>query len=240
MVLIQARKVEDYSSALEFVAEAHPYLGDWYEAAARMAGITLARPLCTAWLVSAAGLEEYDTANELVHRLAHLFVLRRFGEQPYWLLSGLAWHVEWEIRDSIYCFPYRDEFIFAVEHTAWPGMLSRSHDERDSLTMKDFAGWKRGSFHVDYAVRAWGLACFLAREDPKATPAILEDLRLLRDHQSKVHHDDGTWERIVGYESSPADQQAVFERHLGEDFLARALRFFKQVRGASSVKSKVE
>ena len=239
LVLIKTRNVEDYTSCLKRIADAHSYLKEWFETARNMAGFSLARPLCTAWLESADGLEEYNAENELVHRLAGLLILRRFGQQPYWLQTGLSWHVEWELMDSIYCYPYRNEFVFAVEHTAWPGMLSRKHQETEELTMEQFSSWKRGEFQIAFALRAWGMGSFLAREHPEATSAILEDLRILRDHQSKVHDEDGTWNRIVGYECPTADQQVVFERHLGEGYLDRVLEFFHGVQGSRSVKSKV-
>ena len=70
-----------------------------------------------------AGMEEWDIENELVHRLAHLLLLRRFGQQPFWLTMGFSWYVEKEMRGAIYCYPYRSGFVWASEHEL--GLLVR-------------------------------------------------------------------------------------------------------------------
>ena len=61
--------------------------------------------------MNAAGMEEWSPDHEIVNRVAQLLFLRRFSQQSFWLQQGIAWCAEWGYDSSLYCFPYRHEFI---------------------------------------------------------------------------------------------------------------------------------
>ena len=217
-VLVQAKDVGDYQAFLEHAAELEPYLSSWIESAAKMAGCTLFRPLCSSWIELLAGQAEWDIKNELVHRLASLLIVRSFGEQPFWLLMGLSWYVESEIRGGIYCFPYRDEFVWATEHGSWNTDLKRVVKKAGTGFLEKVVGWKRGSYDSDCARLAWGFAGFLAEHHRGAIAKILEDLRALREKKGVVR-EGRNWHVIPGWEPSLEDQRSVVQRHAGEEFL---------------------
>ncbi|MEM7305161.1 MAG: hypothetical protein AAF682_00755 [Planctomycetota bacterium] len=227
-VLIQARGVKEYESALRYAAERYPYLESWLNAGLHYAGFHLERPLAAVWVEEAEGLEEYDVENELVHRLTHLLTVRRFDQQPYWLTTGLAWHVESKLLKSIYCYPYRAEFVYETEHTSWEADLRAAHKGSTALRMDEVVGLRRGTFTIAEARNAWGAATFLARHHTDGLAPILEELRLLRDEKGIVRHGDGSWERVAGYEVSHVDQLAVLQRHAGESFLTELLAFYEK------------
>jgi hypothetical protein len=217
-VLVQARDTEDYQAFLQHAAELEPYLGSWIEAAAKMAGCTLVRPLCSSWIESLDGQEEWDIKNELVHRLANLLIVREFGEQPFWLLMGFSWYVEIEIRGGVYCFPYRNEFVWATEHGSWDAELKRIAKRVGSASFERVVGWKRGSYDSECARIAWGIARFLAEHHRAAIPGILEDMRALREEKGVVR-EGRTWQLVPGWEPSLEDQRAIVERRVGAGFL---------------------
>ncbi len=221
-VLVQAKDMEDYQTVLEHAAEMEPYLQSWVETGRKLAGCTLVRPLCSSWIELLDGQEEWDIKNELVHRLATLLVVRRFGEQPFWLTMGLSWYVESEVRGAIYCFPYRDEFVWATEHGSWDTDVKRIFKEAGTGFLGELVAWKRGSYDATAAREAWALARFMATDHSGAIPAILADLHALREEKG-VTHTGRTWEVIVGWEPSLEDQRAVLERHLGNDFVEEIL-----------------
>jgi PAS domain-containing protein len=230
VVVLRARDHATYAAALDRLAGEQVYLTGWTEGAKRLSGFVLERPLCAAFREDGNGSKEWDPRNELVHRLAQLLVSRRFGVQPYWLKVGIAWEVEREVCNSLYCFPYRDEFVYASEHGDWEKDLRNRHKRVESLAMADLSAWKRGSYDGEHARRAFGLVHFVARHHPGAMSAVLEDLRLLRDERGVVHYADGSWERIVGWEASAEGQREIFRRHLGDDFLDELLAFFQKGR----------
>jgi len=107
-VMLHTRDEEEFGTLLEHAATLEPSLASWVPYGKGLTGFTLVKPLASGWAVKAQGRDEWDPENEVVHRLTSLLVLRRFGEVPYWLLSGVSWHVEIEQCKDVYCFPYRD------------------------------------------------------------------------------------------------------------------------------------
>lgn len=184
------------------------------------------KPLLSAWALKAAERVEWDPENEVVHRLTTLLTLRRFGEVPYWLLTGLAWYVEIERCKDVYCFPYRVEFVWATEHTAWPKELEKLFPKDRDEYLPRLVGWKRGTFEVDRGREAWGFARFVS-EHPGAWSAILDELATLRRTDGVRHFEDGSWELVVGWEPSVEQQRTILARHLGEDFEERAIESFR-------------
>jgi len=186
VVVLRAVDGESYVAALDQIAGEHAYMRGWAAGAKQLSGFVLERPLCAAFLVDGAGSEEWDARNELVHRLAQLLISRRFGQQPYWLKTGIAWQVEYEALASLYCFPYRDEFVYASEHGDWETDLRSAHKEVKTLEMAALTDWERGTYEPERARRAFGLARFVALHHPEAMSRILEDLRALRDERGVV------------------------------------------------------
>lgn len=227
-VILQLRGENDQVEAVEKLARDFEYLRDWGEYARQLVGFSLERPLCAAWLETAAGQEEWEPEHELINRVSQLLVLRRFGQLPFWLQQGLAWHVEWEVKEAIYCYPYRAEFVYASEHRAWPTLLRQEFKggKREPLELGEVADWKRGVFDRPSARKAFGFARFIAQHHPESFSPILEDLRLFRDEHGRVTQANGNWTRIVGYEVPEADQHRIFAEHLGEDYLDEASEYF--------------
>lgn len=229
VVLVQAKDQTDYESTVDLVAELEPYLVPWTGTGKRASGFVLERPLCSVWREGGADLEEYDPENELVHRLARLLTLRRFGRQPWWLTLGIAWHFEIGIRGDVYCFPYRDGFVARKEHRAWPSMLKRTV-KKDAVEMEHLAGWRRGEWDDGQAILAWGVVGHLADRHADALPLLLEDFRVLQNCKGIERRTDGSWSVVVGYEPSPADQVESVRWYLGEEFEAEATKALAKTR----------
>ena len=232
-VVLQVTDVDDYSSVLDFLAQHHAYLAGWTREARGLAGFVLREPLCAAWIERLSGQEEWDPLNELVNRTAQLLVLRRFGAQPFWLEMGLAWYFEYEILDAIYCYPYRDEFVWATEHTAWEGDLRRRFEARkdEPLAMRELADWTRGKFENDPAQLAWGTVRFLARHHPEELPKLLEGLRRVILEKGRITTKAGdftSWVLIPGFEPHPDDQVAVLRELVADDVLVRLSEFYRK------------
>jgi hypothetical protein len=141
-------------------------------------------------------------------------------------LTGTSWCVELELCKDVYCFPYRDEFVWATEHTAWPKELQLLFKEPRDPFLPGLVAWKRGTFDAARSKEAWGLARFLA-EHEGALGATFDDLARMRRDEGVRRFDDGTWEVIVGWEPSVAQQREVLARHLGVDFEERAVASFR-------------
>jgi hypothetical protein len=225
--LFVLRDPADYALLLEELKKTKPELAGWTTEASKETGFALADPLCAAYLESAPDLEEWSAAHELVNRSAQLFLMQRFGVQPYWLQLGTAWAAEWGYDNSLYCFPYRHEFVFATEHGAWPGELKREFGKRAKkpLEMAEFALLKRGSWDPVRARLAFGCASFLALQPADKLALALADLQAFRDENNRVDQDDGTWISDLNYEI-PADKQLeLLEARLGPKLMERVVAF---------------
>jgi hypothetical protein len=227
MVLFVVTDQREFEHLLAALRARVPYLADWTREAKAQQGFVLGDPLVAAYLERPDGVEEWDPEHELVNRLARLCLLRRFGELPNWLVQGYAWHMEIALQGSVYCFPWRDEFVWATEHGSWPASV-RERYAKTRLKAADFMGWKRGKYLDPEAKASWGMVEYLlARERPKL-PGLLEELRVFREQHARIQEDPTSWRRNVDYEIPLADQQALFTRALGEGYLERASAFFRQ------------
>ena len=226
-MLFVVRDEAEYGELVDTLAERHPYLEEWAADSIGNPGFVLGYPLTAAYVLQAAGQEEFDAKNELVNRAARLLLLRRFGELPNWVVHGWAWHVEIALRNSVYVFPYRDEFVFVTEHTDWDKDLRNRFRTREKpLEVDEFAGWRRGSYSDSHARVAWGVIEFLARHEPSALPLFLEQLRLTRDRESRIDQGNGKWIRDRDYEVPPATQRKLLTDLIGADVLERLVEFF--------------
>ena len=225
----------DYASLLDHLVEIEPYLADWAShARGATGGFTLARPLVAGWVENGAGREEWNPDNELAHRLGHLFLLERYGQLPFWLQTGMSWQIEQEVAGDIYCFPYRSGFVGVLEHDGWKSFLKTRFKKRkkpdDYVRIEEIGAWKRGRFVEDGAAHAWGLARFLVDRHPEALPHVLSDLSQFRAENEIETFEDGSWRLIPGYEVPLEEQEAIFVRHVGEEFRAELTEFFRKGR----------
>lgn len=228
-VLLEIDDLDHNVSAVNFIMQQSDYLGAWGAAARNQTGFVLEQPLVAAWQPNAGKKVDWEgnPTNEMVNRLGQIMTLRRFGRQPYWLSLGIAWYVEMEQLDAVFCFPYRNaEFVSASEHNKWDKALRNTLKRRkEPLAMSELTRLVRGTFHPEASKMSWGAVAFLVQHHPGALPEICEELYLDWDEQGRVTNADGTWNRIPGYEPSDADQLAIFERHV-PNFRQELLRFY--------------
>jgi len=228
-VLFVLSDVKDQGKLLDELAKQHGYLSGWAQGAKSLVGFVLEEPLVGAYLESAPNLEEWRPENELVHRLTELLFLRRFGRQPWWLQQGVAWNVEIALEKGVYCFPYRNEFIYEVEHAAWPSnvkaLYHRQGKDIKPLDLERLTNWHRSSFNAQAALTAWGAAHFLINEHGDQLPVFLRDLHRFRDQHDRVDNGDGTWQRMLGYEIPLDSMREKLEQYFGADVLADAGKY---------------
>lgn len=241
-LLFVVRTEKDFETLLVELAARHEYLKPWATAAKANPGFVLEQPLCGAYVENASGQEEWSPEHELVHRAAELLVLRRFGRQPYWVAQGIGWEAEQRFDGSMYCFPYRTEFVYAAEHSAWPATLRTQFKDRADkpVTWAEGAALRRGSFEAEPAHVAWGLMHVACATSGAKLALALEDLRLFRDQDDRKASGSQTWERITGYEVPALQQKVIFERHLGADFCERATAWFRNPTAAPAAPSDKE
>jgi hypothetical protein len=226
---------ESYGAALGHLVDVQPSLGVWATSARSSVGFVLESPLTGAWLHGKGGEggEEYSPEAELVHRLTDLLLLRRFGRQPYWIAKGIAWQAEMKVRRGIYCYPFRDEFVYVVEHEGWPIEVRnfvKKEFKKGSLSIADFSALRRGHWNGEAARLAYGAMAWLLENRAAGLPAALEELRLTYDRESRIDKGGGLWERDVAYEVSDAAVEQAFEQHLGPEVLAELTAGLKSLR----------
>jgi hypothetical protein len=229
------RKPDDFADALDKVAKGFPFLAPWAAKAKEDPGCLLLQPLFGGCVDRVNGMEEWNPDNELVHRVAVLAMYRRFGHEPFWVGLGVGWNVEFDVLKSIYCFPYRNSFVWAKEHGGWEADLRRVYGKRGKkqpLTVDELAELKRGSFDLDGAARSWGTVRFLADAYPKQLSPLLADFQRLRDKLGRKM-DPGaseawaSWKIPADFELAAADQKGVIEGDLAKDVLDQASAYFR-------------
>jgi hypothetical protein len=231
-VLFVLRDEAGVEPILARLAQLHGYLEPWIPSARKLAGWSLELPLVGLCYESPSGVEEWQVENELVHRLAELLTLRRFGPQPQWLIQGFAWSVEMRLMKSIYCFPGRAGFVWASEHTSWPSDLRRRFAEQQDrpLAMEELDVLRRGSHSDVGAPLAWGFFEFLRQQQGPKLSALADALRAHRDRENRVDLGGGDWSREREYRVPSAVQRALLLEHLGPTVLAEAPRFLARIR----------
>jgi hypothetical protein len=221
---------------LEELARQDKSLESWTIAARKETGFVVPRPLCAAFLENAAGMQEWDPEHELVNRCAQLLLVRRFGLQPFWIQQGIGWCAEWHYDGSLYCFPFRREFVYATEHGAWPGELKQRSAKMESpFDWAAFEGWSRGRWDGERARLAFGALAALLQEPPPKLALVLEELRVFRDADNRRKTGEHSWERDPGYEIKSAKLAEVLQKHLGADIGVKTVRFLE--RGSPAYKN---
>lgn len=226
--LIELRDVVDQKTLLADLQREHPYIARWAAGASKYSGFVLSQPLVGAWLVSGDGLEEWSPKHELVNRATRLLLLRRHGLMPEWLSLGLGWQFEFNRFRTVYCYPRRDEFVFATEHSDWDKTLRQLFKKRDTdLRMREILVERNAKYRANDATRSWGVAEFLVRRHPDDLAGLLEAFSADRMQNDRTTNADGTWELIPDYEA-PGDLQAELLRsHLGQDVFEELLEFMR-------------
>ncbi|TAJ05067.1 MAG: hypothetical protein EPO68_16700 [Planctomycetota bacterium] len=219
-VLLKARTVDDYEAVVRAAVKLGDGLEGWQSDALAHRGFVLPEPLCAAWISTGApGMEEWSPEAELVHRVAQLLLMRRFGPQPWWLTVGLAWNVEMEQIGGVYCFPYRDGFVGVGEHTGWDKNLAAAFKARkkEALEASELFGLVRGGFDSASAEIAWGCVGYLASQKPGALSLLLADLRTARLVKGRVELEDGTWTLARDFELPKDEQLRLLHKRAGND-----------------------
>jgi len=245
-VLIVAHDEKDFGELLDHLEQAVPYLKDWVEEARKQTGLTLEDPLLGAYVENASGQEEWNGDHEVLNRVVQLLTLRRFGQQPNWLVQGLAWEAEMAHDGSVYCFPYRDGFVFATEHTSWPSDLRIAFKDRatKAVAIEELAGWKRGVWDPEAAPLAWGFVHHLVeaqKSKERALPNLLDELRRVRDEKDRVSTGPTTWQRVKGWSMPADDQEKALVQAFGKDVFKKvtsALRGSKDTSAPGAERNK--
>ncbi|MFN0242960.1 MAG: hypothetical protein ACKVWV_08730 [Planctomycetota bacterium] len=228
-VMLVARKKKEFQSALDHIAKQEPYLAKWAESAKQDAGFVLETPLSGAYLEAADGQEEWDPNHELLNRVVQMLLLRRFGQQPNWVVQGVAWEGEIAFDEMVYCFPYRSEFVYTAEHGAWPNDVKNRFKDRAKkpVRMQEFAQWRRGTYVHETAQLSWGLCKFLLVQGSGKLSAMLEECRVAWDEKNRKAKPDGTWERSSDFLLPVDVQHALLKKHFGESVLQDATAWLR-------------
>jgi hypothetical protein len=221
-VLVVTRSEEDYGKLADFLAVGHDYLSGWLVEAHKQTGFTLEEPLCGAYAENAAGQEEWNGDHELMNRVVQLLTLRRFSQQPNWVLQGVAWECEIASDGLVYCFPFRHEFVFAAEHGAWPSEVKRMMKEKSAVDLSELMTWRRGTWDAEKAKLAWGVVHHLIGQGAGRMSAALTEFREKRLTLDRRETGPETWERIPGYELPAEVQAKVLQGHFGPKVLEDA------------------
>lgn len=227
IVLFVATDQEDFQSLLAELAARFEHLADWAAQAEALHGFVLGDPLSGAYLERPDGVEEWNPENELVNRVARLCLLRRYGELPNWFVQGYAWHLEFALLGAVYCFPWRDEFVWATEHTGWRDVVKERY-LKARLAPEDFLGWKRGKYSEPQAKASWATTEYLLAREREKLPGLLDRLRAFREEHGRIQDDPASWRRDLEYEIPLAEQQRILGEVLGKEYLGRATLFLRK------------
>ena len=217
LVLVVVRTPKDHAPLLARLAELSPYLASWAKSSTPAPGFALEEPLAGAVVLGLPANKEWNADNELVHRAAELVFHRRFGRQPYWIVQGFAWHVEQELCRGIYCFPYREGFVWATEHSGWRARFAKLWRDKPAPALADLATLRRGQFEPNAALCAWAALAYLSERHGVALASTLHELHDLWDRNSRRDLGGGAWERVPTYEVPLAEQQRLLESRLAPD-----------------------
>lgn len=217
----------EFEALLVELGQRFAHLEPWTHEAKALQGFVLGDPLVAAYLETPAGVEEWNADNELVNRVARLCLLRRFGELPNWFVQGYAWHMEFALMGAVYVFPWRDEFVWATEHTGWGKPVAERYAKK-SLKPADFMGWKRGRYLEPEAKASWAVCEYLLAKEAAKLPDLLERLRVFHEEHARIQDGPSRWHRDVEYEMPVTDQQKLVSEVLGAAYLERAVQFFRK------------
>src|SRR5262245_9609165 len=243
LVIIGVRTA-DYPKLLTQLVAVEPSVKDWADGAAKVAtGFILSEPLVGAWIEDPAGVDEWQAANEVVHRTAQLLVRNRAPRLPDWLMLGLGWHIEDTVCSSVYCFPYRKGFVADADHTDWGLWLANnfkvSRRKKDGkptpLGLGEFADWRpeAGSdeFSTGRAYIAFGVARFLAHQHPAQLMELVKTLAARIEEGRKVWTSKTEWRTNPDFQISVEEQLKLLDG-IESGFLAKVTDYFQKKKAA--------
>jgi len=230
VTLFVLKDQDDFESLLGTLAERSPFLEVWTKEAKAQMGFVLGDPLCGAYLEEPEEVEEWDPDNELVNRMARLSCLRRFGDLPNWFVQGYAWHMEFALRNAVYCFPWIDDFVGADQHSGWDKAVQARYASAN-LKAADFMGWRRGKYLDPEAKASWATCEYLLAKEKEKLPGLLDQLRVFREEHARIQDDPSSWRRDTNYEIPTTDQHKLVTLALGDGYLFRATLFFREELG---------
>ena len=165
------------------------------------------------------GNEEWSADHEIAHRLAQLLLIRRYGRPPNWVALGFGWNVEFDLLKSIWCFPYRAEFVAERQHGGWAAELRNMFRDRGEgpLRIYDVAACRREQFDLDCAALSWGTIRFLIQHYPAALAPFLERLRVQRGQLGKTYTSYASWRIEADYEVPQEVQEEALRLAVRDD-----------------------
>ncbi len=232
IVLIEVQAQNEYEALCASIGKDNPNLSNWASHAADAPGFAEEQLSISAWQTAPDGFEigkVWRPENELVNRLARMLLHRSFGPQPTWLRIAAAWRIEMQVMDSLYCFPYRQEFVGVGEHSGWANELKRRFKKRKKqpLQFTEFAAWKRNTWNPDEVQLSWGFVEFLARHHPGTLPAAAEQYRTLYKAKSTITSPDGSWRIDPTYQIPLEEQLQILQSSVGANLLEEASSFLR-------------
>jgi hypothetical protein len=228
-VLLEMREGDHYEALLRSLTSEDPTLKEWARTVRNQYGFSIPRILTAAWIAGGRINEEWSANSEIVHRTVGLLLYRNFGELPFWFQLGLCWHVEMELCDGVWCFPYRDGFVWASEHSGWSRTLASrmrrrpkqpySLEDVTCMTRKVVRTSESDIPYRDEYLLTWGTLRALAWNEDLSIELskLCEALREHRLENGRRWVDKENWELIIGYRIPTEEQVAIFESVLGED-----------------------
>ncbi|MFT5285910.1 MAG: hypothetical protein ACI8TQ_002078 [Planctomycetota bacterium] len=227
--LFRLEDTDHLRSLLQHIASIEKKPDNWSKYYEKLPGLTFHRPLASIIVSSPPEVEEWEPLNETVNRVARMMLLRRFGKIPHWISMGIAWNVEMGVRESIYCFPGRIDFVSVSEHAGWRDPLKSQYRKKNqALDINLLASWEAGAYDNIQAGRAWGLVRYITLKNPEALSKIVEDLRLDIHENGRIDNGNGTWGLIPDYVTPPAVQQDILERHMAASVLKDVATYFNK------------
>jgi len=232
VVLIEVKKEGQFRDLCQGIGVQEPNLSAWASSVAGSSGFAQEQLSAAAWQAAPDGYElgtVWRPENELVNRLARMLLFRSYGTLPTWLRVASAWHVEMEVMDSLYCFPYRSEFVGIGEHSGWEKQLKSEFKKRKKtpLQFNEFGGWQRNTWDADHASYSWGVVQYLARHQPGSLPAVAESFRVMTKEGSLTTHADGSWNLNTGYQIPVEAQFKVLQDKVGDEVMEQTSAFLR-------------
>ena len=232
VVLIEVKKEGQFRDLCQGIGTLQPSLSEWASSVAGSPGFAQEQLSAAAWQAAPDGYElgtVWRPENELVNRLARMLLFRSYGALPTWLRVASAWHIEMEVMDSLYCFPYRSEFVGIGEHSGWEKQLKSEFKKRKKtpLQFNEFGGWQRNTWDADHASYSWGIVQYLARHQPGSLPAVAESFRVMTKEGSLTTHADGSWNLNPSYQIPVEAQFKVLQDQVGNEVMEQTSAFLR-------------
>ncbi len=218
-----------FDAAMDEIARLNPWSQGWSKGmSSHPTDFVLEQPAVAGLAFFAGAHEQWDPANELVHRAARLLLIQRFGHEPHWLATGLAWTIEQRVRGTLYCFPGREGFVSVNDHAGWGTELATIYKSKKlELSYAELAALAPNAWSPAAAARAWGGARFLAEEHAALLGELCADFAARWETDSRDTKPDGSWTRKPNFEVALDAQLEILEKHTSKDVLKQMVEAFR-------------